>query len=253
MAMQGFFAGDRWLRLMVVLLMGVSATVACASFKREVLWEAVRICALTSVHYGAAFPCEEVILPQDGEFGWTLIKSPLQRTEFLLTPISAVTGLESPLARSTAGAQLWSEAWEARWKVEAKLGHSLPRSAIGLAVNSRTERSQDQMHIHVDCLSKSVERTLALGGPKTAAPWQPSPIMLKGRPYWIMAVDKPDLRTTNVVGLVVSGLPHALRAIEDLNVIVVGATLADAKPGFYILANLGQAGERLLDHKCTSR
>ncbi|TPK94564.1 CDP-diacylglycerol diphosphatase [Mesorhizobium sp. B2-4-12] len=247
------FGGNRGLRLMMTLLVAVSATAAYASFKRKVLWETVQTCALTTVRLGTAFPCEEVTLPKDGTFGSALIKSPLHRTEFVLTPISAVAGLESPLAQSIAGAQLWSAAWEARRKVEAQLGRRLPRSAIGLAVNSRNERSQDQLHIHVDCLSKSVETTLALNGPKTGAPWQPFPVILKRRPYWIMALDEPDLRTANVIGLVVAGLPHGQRAMSHLNVIVAGATLADARPGFYILANWEKAGERLLDHRCTSR
>jgi CDP-diacylglycerol pyrophosphatase len=222
--LQGF-TKCRKLRLFVTLLVALSVAAGYAFFKRKILWEFVQTCAPASARLGVAFPCEEVILTKQGDYGSVLIKSPLHRTEFLLAPITAVAGLESPSARSTDSAQLWNGAWEARQKIEARLGHGLPRSAVGLAVNSRIERSQDQLHIPVDCLLESVERTLALDGPKKDAPWRPFPLILKGHPYWIMAVDEPDLRTTNVVGLVVAGLPQARHAMA----------------------------ERLLDHRCTSR
>jgi len=247
------FLERRGLRLFATLLVASSVAAGYAFLKRKILWEMVQTCALASTRFGVPFPCEEVIPTEQGDHGSVLIKSPLHRTEFLVAPITAVAGLESPSARSTDSAQLWNRAWEARQKVEARLGHGLPRSAVGLAVNSRIERSQDQLHIHVDCLLESVERTLALDGPKQDAGWQPFPLILKGRPYWIMAVDEPDLRTTNVVGLVVAGLPQARHTMDDLNVLVAGATLADARPGFYILVNWGRAAEHLLDHRCTSR
>ncbi|ESX13820.1 CDP-diacylglycerol diphosphatase [Mesorhizobium sp. M1060] len=75
-----------------------------------------------------------------------------------------------------------------------------------------------------------------------------------GKRYWIKAVDRPDLAATNVAGIVAAGLPQARRAMHRVNIVVVGAELAHARPGFYILANWEHsAAERLLDHDCTSR
>ncbi|UVK52438.1 CDP-diacylglycerol diphosphatase [Mesorhizobium sp. AR02] len=235
--------------------MTVSATtVGYAYVHRKALWQVVQICVLASVRFGVAFPCEDVILPRRGVSGSALIKSPLYRTEFLLTPLTPIAGVESPSVRSLDSSQLWNRAWEARSKVSATLGRHLPRSAIALAVNSRTERSQDQFHIHIDCLAAPVEKKLALDGPKKEGPWHLFPLALMGQRYWIKAVEKPDLETTNVIGIIAAGLPQARRAMYRLNVVVVGAELADARPGFYILADWGRsAAEHLIDHECTLR
>ncbi|MER8520745.1 MULTISPECIES: CDP-diacylglycerol diphosphatase [unclassified Mesorhizobium] len=240
--------------LTIALLTAAVTDVGSASAHRNALWQVVQTCALAAAHLGSAFPCEEVILPRQGVPGSALIKSPRYRTEFLLTPLTAVAGLESPSVRWQGSSQLWNRAWKARSKVSASLGRHLPRTAIAMAVNSRTERSQDQFHIHIDCVAVSVEKKLVLKGPKVEGPWQLLPLALMGKRYWIKAVDKPDLETTNVVGIIASGLPQARRAMHHVNVVVVGAELAGARPGFYILTNWeSSAAERLLDHDCTSR
>ncbi|MER9669205.1 CDP-diacylglycerol diphosphatase [Mesorhizobium sp. M0203] len=228
------------------MLTAAVTDVGSASAHRNALWQVVQTCALAAAHLGSAFPCEEVILPRQGVPGSALIKSPRYRTEFLLTPLTAVAGLESPSVRWQGSSQLWNRAWKARSKVSASLGRHLPRTAIAMAVNSRTERSQDQFHIHIDCVAVSVEKKLVLKGPKVEGPWQLLPLALMGKRYWIKAVDKPDLETTNVVGIIASGLPQARRAMHHVNVVVVGAELAGARPGFYILTNWeSSAAERL--------
>ncbi|MER9383575.1 CDP-diacylglycerol diphosphatase [Mesorhizobium sp. M0019] len=240
--------------LTIALLTAAATDVGSASAHRNALWQVVQTCALAAAHLGSAFPCEEVILPRQGVPGSALIKSPRYRTEFLLTPLTAVAGVESPSVRWQGSSQLWNRAWKARSKVSASLGRHLPRTAIAMAVNSRTERSQDQFHIHIDCVAVSVEKKLVLKGPKVEGPWQLLPLALMGKRYWIKAVDKPDLETTNVVGIIASGLPQARRAMHHVNVVVVGAELAGARPGFYILTNWESSpAERLLDHHCTSR
>ncbi|ESZ25388.1 CDP-diacylglycerol diphosphatase [Mesorhizobium sp. L2C067A000] len=251
----GLLARDRVLRALLTLFVTVSASsVGSAPAHRNALWQVVQTCAFAAAHLGSAFPCEEVVLPKQGGPGSALIKSPRFRTEFLLMPLAAVAGIESPPVREEDSAQLWHRAWEVRNRVSASLGRYLPRTAVALAVNSRTARSQDQFHIHVDCLAASVEKKLASTGPKTEGPWQLFPLALMGKRYWIKAVDRPDLAATNVAGIVAAGLPQARRAMHRVNIVVVGAELAHARPGFYILANWEHsAAERLLDHDCTSR
>jgi CDP-diacylglycerol pyrophosphatase len=226
-------------------------SVAFAHLHRNALWQVVQVCTFAAVHLDVVFPCVKVVLPRPGVLGSVLMKSPRHRTEFLLTPITAVAGIESPPVRLQDSSQLWSRAWEARSNVSAILGRDLPRSAVALAVNSMKSRTQDQFHIHIDCLAAPVEKTLASNGPKTEGPWRP--LLLMGRRYWIKAIDKPDLETTNVVGRIAADLPQARRAMHRVNVVVVGAELASARPGFYILTNWERpSAEALMDHDCAS-
>lgn len=218
---------------------------------RGALWQVVRTCAIAAQTVGVPFPCEQVTLASEVAPGSAIIKSPLHKSEFLLMPLEAAAGVESPAVRGEDSSLLWQRAWETRGMVEARLGRELPRTSVALVVNSGVARSQDQFHIHIDCVSASVERKLALYGPKEEGRWQMFPGTLKGQRYWVKAVDKPDLDTTNVIGLIADGLPVARGAMYRVNVVVVGAEFPGNRPGFYILANLDKvAAERLMDHSC---
>jgi CDP-diacylglycerol pyrophosphatase len=218
---------------------------------RSALWQVVRTCTLAAQTVGMPFPCEQVTLASDDAPGSAIIKSPLHKSEFLLMPLEAAAGVESPAVRGGDSSALWQRAWETRSMVQARLGRELPRTAVALVVNSGIARSQDQFHIHIDCVAPSVERKLALYGPKEESSWQLFPQALMGQRYWVKAVDKPELDTTNVIGLIAAGLPKARSAMYRVNVVVVGAELADGRPGFYILANWDKvAAERLMDHSC---
>jgi CDP-diacylglycerol pyrophosphatase len=240
--------------LLAVFALALADGVGSAPLHRDALWQVVRTCTVAAESVGVPFPCEKVTLARQGAPGSAIIKSPLHRTEFLLMPLEAAAGVESPAVRGNDSSQLWHRAWEARNMVSSRLGRDLPRSAVALVVNSGIARSQDQFHIHIDCVAPSVERKLAVDGPKAEGRWQLFPQRLMGQRYWIKAIAKPDLQTTNVIGIIAAGLPQARRAMSRVNVVVVGAELTNARPGFYILANWDAvAAERLMDHDCTSR
>lgn len=161
---------------------------------RGALWQVVRTCAIAAQTVGVPFPCEQVTLASDDAPGSAIIKSPLYKSEFLLMPLEAAAGVESPAVRGNDSSLLWQRAWETRSMVEARLGRDLPRTSVALVVNSGIARSQDQFHIHVDCVAPSVERKLALYGPKEEGRWQLFRQTLMGQRYWVKAVDKPEPR-----------------------------------------------------------
>jgi len=236
---------------LAVLALVLADHVSSTPLHRGALWEVVRTCAIAAKTVGMPFPCEQVTLASDDAPGSAIIKSPMHRSEFLLMPLEAAAGVESPAVRGDDSSQLWQRAWETRSMVEARLGRELPRTGVALVVNSGIARSQDQFHIHIDCVAPSVERKLAVHGPKEEGRWQLFPQALMGQRYWVKAIAKPDLDTTNVIGLIASGLPRARSAMYRVNVVVVGAELAGGRPGFYILANWDKvAAERLMDHGC---
>ena len=54
----------------------------------------------------------------------------------------------------------FADAWQAREYVSGALHEVLPRDDIGLAINSLRGRSQDQLHIHIDCIRPDVRAAL---------------------------------------------------------------------------------------------
>ena len=228
--------------VLALTLIGNAGSATAAS--RSALWAVVQSCVL-----GLTFLCQEVTVPDESnELGYAVINSTHSPTEFLIVPAVQVAGVESPAARSTAGARLWQLAWDQRHRVDDALGRALPRTAVGLAVNSAGTRTQDQLHIHLECVSAKVQRRLASQAPALPGPWTALPKKLAGSHYFIKTVASANLREVNVLEEVVS-LPGA--TMSKASVAAIGAILSDGQDGFYLLVNFDNvSSERLLDHSC---
>jgi CDP-diacylglycerol pyrophosphatase len=230
------------------LLLALSTSGAAPQSGRGDLWSVVSQCLAIKSTMGMSFPCAEVEPPKDGGVGYAILKSPRNRSEFLVTPAVSIAGLESEDAASAAAASLWETAWDVRDDVASRVGRSLPRTAVGLVVNSKSSRTQDQLHIHIDCVSAAVTKLLA-GGPTEPGPWAQFGHRLKGTRYWLKPMAGSSLVDVNVLEAVM-GLPQAAAALSNLSVAVIPASLASGD-GFYVLASLsGAPSEPLLDHDC---
>ena len=166
-----------------------------------------------------------------------------------------VTGIESPEILEPGATNYFAAAWRARSFVEERAGRSLRREWVSLAINSVLARTQNQLHIHVDCLRADVHEALITLAADIGSAWTPFPVLLAGDPYSAIAVAGDHLDAVNPFGLLAEGLQGA-RADMGLNtLVVVGAVGADGRPGFIILAgradpatgDLGE-GEKLQDH-----
>lgn len=231
---------------------GTVATSALAgTWGRDALRGVVAACAVAKSTVGLSFPCSDVKLGTPGSDGYALIRSPGFDSEFLVSPLGPVDGIESPELQSDAATGLWDSAWSARRDVAVALGRTLPRTAFGLAVNAIGTRTQDHFHIHIDCVRQAVTKALNARARTITTDWKPLPVRLAGEPYWIRAIAGADLKGTNIVRLMADSPPAAKTPLDHATVAVLAATLADGSDGFYVLANWTDASaEQLLDHRC---
>ena len=186
--------------------------------------------------------------------GVALLKDRNGVAQFLAIPTRRVAGIEDPLVLSPDAANYFAFAWGARGAVEARLGRPLPREAVGLAVNSQFVRSQDQLHLHVDCMDKGVVAALASYKDALDDQWRAMTAPLKGRRYWARRLDSADLSDAAPFRLLADGLEGARDHMGLETLVAVGATFA-GKPGFILLADHaeltgGGHGEDLQDHDC---
>lgn len=239
---------------------GLLACVAMATatfadpFGRDALRSVVGACVVSKTALGLSFPCSDVVLDKPGADGYAVIRSPGFRSEYLLSPLIAVDGIESPALQADAATGLWQAAWNMRGDVIAALGRDQPRTGLALAVNASGTRTQDHFHIHLDCLRTSVGKILAEKGSSITERWSSFATPLRGERYWARAIASPDLAGINIVKLLADAPPAAEYPMADATLAVVGARLADGSDGFYLLANWrNSSAERLLDHRCRVR
>jgi CDP-diacylglycerol pyrophosphatase len=230
--------------------------VGCAHAQNpDLLWNIVSDqCVPDQVQHADPKPCASVDL-QDG---YAILKDIRGRTQYLLIPTVRVTGIESPDLLAPDAPNYFAYAWDQRGYVERAAGRGLPRSAISLAINSARARSQNQLHIHMDCIRTDVHQVLRSDLARIGDSWAPlSEPLVGGHHYRAMRVLADTLEGTNPFVLLADGVPGARADMGKENLVVVGAEFAAGQPGFVILnsqvdPSTGDAGggEELQDHDC---
>jgi CDP-diacylglycerol pyrophosphatase len=189
--------------------------------------------------------------------GYVVLKDLVGTTQFLLMPTARIGGIEDPAVLAPDAPNYWDQAWRVRYLVDERAGTKLPREALSLAVNSPYGRTQDELHIHIDCVRRDVQIALAMHRDAIGINWTAFPVPLAGLPWRTLRVNGPDLGTANPFRLLAEDEPVAAADMEKHTLVVVGMTWSDTTAGFAVLdgmvdlatGNRG-SGEVLQDHDC---
>jgi CDP-diacylglycerol pyrophosphatase len=218
-----------------------------AQLNRDLLWATVRVCVAAKRSMDVALPCQSVDLGATERLGTALLKVPGATTHFVLTPIGDLAGLEAPALQGPDGAQIFSIAWAARTAVVAASGRRLTLSDVGVAINSPMARSQDHLHIHLDCAAPQIRTALRDATVGAEWTWLPQPI--GGRRYLARRVAASDLAALNPFVLLTQ-FPPAPKLILQSSLAAFPAPGGDV----YLVADVrpNAMAELLLDHRCAS-
>jgi CDP-diacylglycerol pyrophosphatase len=200
-------------------------------------------------------PCATVDLSAGDEHGYAVLKDINGATQFLLIPTEQIDGIETPAILAPGATNYLAAAWRAPSFVDERAGQTLPRDWVSLAVNSEVSRSQNQLHIHIDCVRADVHEALTEHVAEIGAVWTPFPVPLAGHLYSAIAVRGDDLDAVNPFSLLANGLSGAGSDMGLETLVVVGAIGVEGQPGFVILAGRADnttgdtgSGEDLQDH-----
>jgi CDP-diacylglycerol pyrophosphatase len=126
--------------------------------------------------------------------------------------------------------------------------HWLQQRGVGLAVNSKQHRTQDQLHIHIECLGAEVYRVLRTAGERRSDRW--AVIRLAQWRYQGMRVMGEGLEQTNPFELLAQRMPGAREDMGAYTLMVAGMQFKEG-PGFILLTGKNVPGaESLLDSTC---
>jgi CDP-diacylglycerol pyrophosphatase len=258
MSYRSHSAGHAVKRRCAAVAMLLLAAASPAHAQRDALWRIVHDgCVPDEEVTHDPKPCVRVDLSDGVERGFAVLKDIRGNTQYLLIPTRRLPGIESPVVLSPDAPNYFADAWEARTYIDSALHGTLPRDDFGLAINSAVSRSQDQLHIHVDCVRPDVQMALHEHEGAIGARWRPFPISLSGKRYFAMWVPGEELGPANPFRLLAAGLPGAREDMGDRTLVVIGLTRADGTVGFVILEDQVDeethdraSGEDLLDHAC---
>jgi CDP-diacylglycerol pyrophosphatase len=243
-----------------VLLMGAVMSVVIfvvRKHQRTVLWHIVQLCVADQTEHGRPRPCSYVSLTGGTRSGYVVLKDPLSPDQFLVLPTQRISGIESPDLLSADAPNYLGAAWRSRRFVFQRLRRKLPRDAVGLAVNSAPDRSQDQLHIHLDCLQPSVRRQIGSHVEAIGTTWKRLGFSLAGRRYFARRIEAANLGRINPFRLLADWVTSNGGAMWRETLVVIGVTFGGHHDGFVLLADSADPadgnpghGESLLDHTC---
>jgi CDP-diacylglycerol pyrophosphatase len=242
-----------WLLTAAAIFLASVSTAAIAA-SPNALWEIVHNHCVPGQKSGAGpKPCEVVDLAG----GYAVLKDLRGATQYLVMPTAEIAGIEDPQILAGDAPNYWAAAWAARKYVAQRAGQAIPREDISLAVNSQKGRTQNQLHIHVDCIRLDVRQALRAHANEIGPTWAPLGFPMAGHRYNARLVASADLNGINPFRLLADGIPEAAQDMGDQTLVVVGAVLSGGAPGFYLLNDqVDQApgdlasGEELQDHDC---
>jgi len=236
----------RLVSTMLAFFCAASPALAFDLSDRGALWQVVHtLCLPMHASLGLSLPCLEV----DEKHGFVVIRAPGDATRIIIVPTVRTPGIESASLLRDDAPNYWAYAWAARDRVIAAAPRSLGWSDLGMAINSSQGRTQDQMHIHVDCLDARVKRELA-GARLSTKSWS----KLVPKPgvgiYRTKLLGENGL-TRSIFQVVAKEVPGARAQMGQQTIAVVGLVDPKGTRSFALLEKGGGASaEELLDHKC---
>jgi CDP-diacylglycerol pyrophosphatase len=243
----------RWL-LAAALLAPLPARAADPS----ALWNIIRgQCVPHEAARRDPSPCAEVDLTNGLSRGYAVLKDIVGPAQFLLLPTARISGIEDPRILLPGAVNYWDDAWRSRYFTAERLGAPQPRDGIILAINSMQGRTQNQLHIHIDCIRQDVREALARHLRQVRRVWTPFPVALAGQPYRALRIDSDGLSGVNPFHVLADADPAAAADMGEHTLAVIGEGFPDGTRGFVLLdgkadpaaGDFGSA-EELQDHSC---
>ena len=146
--------------LCIAVASAFSAQAAVAGVSRGALWRVIQTCLINHALTGAAFPCLEVNVSDGNERGYAILRPPFAASDLILAPTRELSASRIRPSRP------WTPQTISRTPGMPKFLQDAPqkpvtRDEIVLAVNSRQARTQDQLHIHIGCLTAQRDKRFA--------------------------------------------------------------------------------------------
>jgi CDP-diacylglycerol pyrophosphatase len=246
------------LKFVLIALSLLGSAGSANALSRGALWGVTQTCVTGYRLTGLPFPCIAVNIREGEDRGYAIVQLPFGDHDTVLMPTRRVVGIEDAFLTSPDAPNYVAMAWAERGRLSLVTPRPLEHSDIGLAINSRQTRSQDQLHIHIACVASRIKPIVAqIADRLSPHVWTRLRRALRGRRYWAYALSADDLLAANVFRLVAE-LQRRIGQPRELMTAAVLGVGSPSRPGFVVLAAATHAerggrqpaAEALLDHAC---
>lgn len=236
--------------LVLVIAGGAGVWYWLHSVDRDVLRRIVlEQCVPNQHNHRTPAPCVDV----NPNGGYVLFKDRNGPLQYLLMPTYRINGTESPLLLNPHTPNFFWQAWQRRMIMSDKRGAEVPDSAVSLAINSRSGRTQNHFHIHISCLRKDVREQLDGDIALISSRWLPLPGGLLGHEYLARRVTEAELTKRSPFLMLAEEVPEARDHMGRFALAMAqqsdGSLVLLATKRNLLLLNRASA-EEIQDHTC---
>lgn len=238
-----------------LLFYGVFSTFNVSAADPDFLWKTINEKCVPDYNTSGQYaPCTLV----DEKEGTVIYKADGGNFKFLLLPIKKITGIEDPSLLSDSTKPYFYQAWLSRALLSfelAELKGAVSEKSISLALNAINSRSQNQLHIHISCLSPTASAIIRhVDMSQFGSEWTDFPKPFHGHNYSARKLTLDELRTANVFKIVDERVKQ--KGFE-MKYTTIGLVNLD-KDTFLLLTSSGNEGLKvgaegdLQDQSCSS-
>ncbi|WJF91837.1 CDP-diacylglycerol diphosphatase [Paraburkholderia bonniea] len=221
---------------------------ACAA-DRNILWNKIHLqCVQNYLDKDVYAPCALVDLDKN----YTIYKVDGEKYPYLLLPVQKISGIEDAQLLSSGALNYFYLAWQSRTFLTSALERSLAERNISLAINAANARSQDQLHIHISCLSQEVGAVLArVNFDEADSEWRALPEKINGHIYYSKKINMDELRNENLFQVINSKV-----VADGTQMAYTGAALVNVGINKFVVlvasgtAEQGISAEEIQDPQC---
>ena len=185
-------SNSKAIRAVVFSLSWLIAAPLPAEADPEILWKIVNNeCVPDQEQHASAAPCSAVNISEGLDRGFAVLKDDdgSKPHAYLLIPTRRLTGIEEPALLEPSAPNYFEAAWTARSNVIELLKVPLAPDMLGLAVNSAKDRTQNQLHIHIDCVRSEIRDLLKALEDMLASRWSELNLAPPDHPYMAMKIE----------------------------------------------------------------
>jgi len=213
---------------------------------RKALWSVIRTLCIPASYVGISFPC----LRTDRAGGYAVIRAPSRsRLDLIIAPTTFIEGMESLYRLKTAPPNLWNAGWISRDLLTAAAGRKLAWDEIILAVNSKTTRSQDHLHIHLGCIDRKLQNFIATEALSTASDWRIAPTEIIRPGVFIKFLNR-DAINSDPFDIIKKEIPGSEKFATEQTIALAGVTRGSFQGFALIVTLVPVAAERFLAPNC---
>jgi CDP-diacylglycerol pyrophosphatase len=251
------FTTNKIVLIFMLFLILAYSQISKASINPDFLWNIVnQDCVTNQKSNGKPDPCVEVFFEKADNRGHAIFKDQNGALQYLLLPITKITGIESPDILRNDSPNYFYQAWVAKSFMEKKYNSNIADEVVSLTVNSQISRSQNQLHIHISCIRPEVKDLIDKNLKFIGENWGQFPESILGHIYFTRHLTLEQLKNKNAFQLL-SELTTAKNKIFEFGLGLVAIKNTLGSVDFILLAahaqllplNNGHV-EEIQDHNC---